>query len=134
MNGVQLRIALGVTSTYRTVSGPAAMVVAKLLPLNLLAMKRQKRCYDEISASELRQEKISAWQRRWDEEERACGPEGSFRTQVRGMEGQLERETPDCLNYGKVDTVEHTIYNCVTVRLMMRNEEAWAAVGRFADQ
>ncbi|KAL3276570.1 hypothetical protein HHI36_011944, partial [Cryptolaemus montrouzieri] len=41
------------------------------------------------------------------------------------------------LDCGEVDTVEHTIYNCVltsdnTVRLMLRSKEAWTAVVRFA--
>uniref|UniRef100_A0A0R3P360 Uncharacterized protein n=1 Tax=Drosophila pseudoobscura pseudoobscura TaxID=46245 RepID=A0A0R3P360_DROPS len=56
--------ALRVTCCFRTVSEDAALVVASLVPLDLLAAERQSGV--EV-ASERRERTIAQWQRRWDQ-------------------------------------------------------------------
>lgn len=70
---VQRRAALRVTCAYRTVSGAAVMVVAGVIPLDLLAVERQEifRRAPELgrgeAASVCRAETLQVWQRRWEE-------------------------------------------------------------------
>jgi hypothetical protein len=71
---VQRRAALRVACAYRSVSGPAVMVVAGVIPLDLLAVERQCifRFAPEIGRNEAaaaaRLETMQAWQDRWDSE------------------------------------------------------------------
>ena len=71
---VQRRAALRVACAYRTVSGPGVMVVAGVIPLDLLAVERQSifRFAPEIGRSEAaevaRMDTMQAWQDRWDGE------------------------------------------------------------------
>lgn len=73
MLAVQRRAALRVACSYRTVSTEGAMVVAGVIPLDLLAAERQSifRQASDIGRKEAsataRTETMQAWQRRWDE-------------------------------------------------------------------
>ena len=70
---VQRRAALRVSCAYRTVSGPAIMVVAGVIPLDLLAVEKQnifRRAPDlgrDEAAAEARLNTLRAWQERWDD-------------------------------------------------------------------
>ena len=73
---VQRRGALRVASAYRTVSEPAVMVIAGVIPVALLARERQaiyKRKGDEpreVVAREERQHTLDEWQLSWQNETR----------------------------------------------------------------
>jgi hypothetical protein len=69
---VQRRCALRITSSYRTVSEPAVLVIAGVIPLDLLAFER-RRIFESngtLSRAEARIHTMEAWQARWLEEER----------------------------------------------------------------
>ncbi|XP_035723738.1 uncharacterized protein LOC118442354 [Vespa mandarinia] len=71
---VQRRGALRIACSYRTVSEPAVLVVAGVIPIDLLAQERQfvhqQRCVlGKEEASRLaRSSSIEAWQSRWVQE------------------------------------------------------------------
>ena len=73
MEAVQRRGALRIASSYRTVSGPAVLVIANVVPIDLLAFER-KRTYDRTreigkqrAAAEARASTLATWQQRWAE-------------------------------------------------------------------
>ena len=73
MEVVQRRGALRIASSYRTVSGPAVLVIANVVPIDLLAFER-KRTYDRTreigkqrAAAEARASTLATWQQRWAE-------------------------------------------------------------------
>ena len=68
MEAVQRKGALGIASSYRTVSGPAVLVIANVLPIDLLAFER-KRTYDRMqeigkqrAAAEAHASTLATWQ------------------------------------------------------------------------
>ena len=74
MEEVQRRGALRIASSYRTVSGPAALVITNVVPIDLLAFE-QKRPYDRTreigkqrAIAEARESTLAMWQQRWAEE------------------------------------------------------------------
>lgn len=65
VNSLQRRMALQIISAYRTVSGPAAMVIAALLPLDLLAAERRRTSKDlKTTKNEHRLRTMREWQSR----------------------------------------------------------------------
>ncbi|WP_316206527.1 reverse transcriptase domain-containing protein, partial [Escherichia coli] len=74
LSSVQRRGALRVTSAYRTVSGPAVLVIAGIIPIELQAMER-KRTYERkktedgtaIVQKEERQVTMETWQKTWNQ-------------------------------------------------------------------
>ena len=96
---VQRRAALRVACAYRSVSGPAVMVVAGVIPLDLLAVERQnifRRAPDlgrDQAAAEARLETLRVWQERWD-----GGAEGRWTSRlIRDISPLLSR------TFGEVD-------------------------------
>jgi len=77
MGAVQRRAALRISSAYRTVSEPAALVVAGVVPIDLLAQERKTVFYtkSELGAEEAsrvaREASMHQWQERWQNESRA---------------------------------------------------------------
>lgn len=72
---VQRRAALRVTSAYRTVSEPAVLVVAGIVPIALLAQERKrayirKRQTGEDGPSDERDTTLNVWQRLWEDDGR----------------------------------------------------------------
>lgn len=73
---VQRRGALRVACSYRTVSEPAVMVIAGVIPIDLLALERKsvfERDADtsrEIASAQARRCSIIKWQERWNNEHR----------------------------------------------------------------
>lgn len=73
---VQRTSALRVASAYRTVSGPAVMVISGTIPIDLLAIERKRNWEAKrqdprlISAQDLRRETLQNWQRLWEAETR----------------------------------------------------------------
>lgn len=73
---VQRRAALRVASAYRTVSEPAVLIIAGVIPIALLAGERQAiyRRREEADKKKVRQEErastLASWQESWNEEER----------------------------------------------------------------
>lgn len=76
MAAAQRRGALRIASAYRTVSEPAVLVIAGVIPIDLLAEER-KNVYDKKghlgkkkAAEEARDLTVRKWQRAWEEETR----------------------------------------------------------------
>lgn len=72
---VQRRAALRVVSAYRTVSEPAVLVVAGVIPVALLAQERKrlyirKRRTGEVGTANERDATLAEWQRLWETEAR----------------------------------------------------------------
>lgn len=66
LRSAQRRIAIGVTRAYRTVSTDALLVLAGLLPWDLLAKERAARYQDgDLDLTQARQATIVAWQDEW---------------------------------------------------------------------
>ncbi|XP_031783013.1 uncharacterized protein LOC116416891 [Nasonia vitripennis] len=73
ITAVQRRGALRVACSYRTVSGEVVMIIAGVIPVDLLAIKR-KRIYERRNeankvtiATEERDRTMRKWQERWNE-------------------------------------------------------------------
>lgn len=72
MRAVQRRMALRICSAYRTVSGPAALVIAGVTPIELLASER-KRLFEagaEKNKANERTRTLEHWQAQWETEGR----------------------------------------------------------------
>ena len=76
MAAVQRRGALRVASAYRTVSEPAVLVIAGVMPIDLMARER-KQAYQRkpelgniAAASEAREHAPHTWKERWEHESR----------------------------------------------------------------
>ena len=76
INSVHRRAALRITSAYRTVSGPAVLVIAGAIPIYILA-KERRRIYlrkDEHSKIRVKREErdrsLLEWQEEWEREHR----------------------------------------------------------------
>lgn len=72
---IQRRGALRVASAYRTVSEPAALVVAGVIPIKLMAQERrqvyqEKKMRGEADTAEARQNTMRHWQECWERESR----------------------------------------------------------------
>lgn len=74
MEAVQRRGALRICSAYRTVSGPAAQIIAGVIPIDMLADER-RRVYirkgenaPRVVRKEERERTLNGWQNRWDQE------------------------------------------------------------------
>lgn len=92
---VQRRGALRIASAYRTVSEPAVLVIAGVIPIDLLALER-KRVYDgngTVSRAAARSHTMDEWQSRWEAESRG---RWSF-SLIGDLRGWTERE------HGEVD-------------------------------
>lgn len=72
-NRIQRLIAIRVISAYRTTSGAAALVIAGMLPFDLVAeesktlydAKRRSSSITEVSRADLRDQSMRTWQARW---------------------------------------------------------------------
>lgn len=77
MVSVQRMMALRICSSYRTVSAAASMVIAGVVPIDLLAkqrkrlyeLKRERNCNSERER-DARSQAIAQWQQRWETESR----------------------------------------------------------------
>ena len=65
ISSVYRRTALRVCCAYRTVSDEAALVVAGMIPIDLLAKERQLLYEKKLTAQEARERSLSEWQTRW---------------------------------------------------------------------
>ncbi|XP_046829264.1 uncharacterized protein LOC124428804 [Vespa crabro] len=80
MATVQRRVALRIACSYRTVSEPAVLVLARVIPIDLLSQERQfvhqqKSVLGKEEASRIaRSSIIEAWQSRWEQEPRGRCP------------------------------------------------------------
>jgi len=144
MGHVQRQGALRISSAYRTVSEPAILVVAGLIPWDLLAQERKKIFEDgrDIS-SQARIETIQEWQQRWQGEtrgrwtaevipevqpwiERKHGEINFYLTQFLTGHGYFRKylfkmgkvNDPACkmCNGAEEDDVRHTFFNCAYFR------------------
>ena len=76
MVAVQRSEAMRVACSYRTVSGPVVLVVAGMIPIDLLAkerktiFKRKSEMGKESARVEARASSMQCWQERWENEER----------------------------------------------------------------
>ena len=76
ISAVQRRGALRVASAYRTVSEPATLVIASVIPIDLLAFERQEIWNDRESQDralrkrQARQKTLERWQERWSTDTR----------------------------------------------------------------
>lgn len=76
MEAVQRRGALRICSAFRTVSAPAAQVIAGVIPIDILADERLRiyRRKDENASTRVKKEErertMNIWQRRWEREMR----------------------------------------------------------------
>ena len=76
MAGVQYRGALTVACSYRTVSAPAVLVIAGIIPIDLLAIERKvvferQPDIEKIQAKrQARTHSMELWQKRWEEDTR----------------------------------------------------------------
>ena len=76
MAGVQYRGALRVACSYRTVSAPAVLVIAGIIPIDLLAIERKviferQPDIEKIEAKrQARTRSMELWQKRWEEDTR----------------------------------------------------------------
>ncbi|KAJ8980486.1 hypothetical protein NQ317_013239 [Molorchus minor] len=112
---VQRRGALRIASAYRTVSEPAVLVIADVMPIDLRATER-KTAYstkEEVGAKEAkaraRIQAMQRWQERWREEHR-----GRFDAERRVLEGQIGHLDPDTI-----------------VEAMIRSQDVWNKVEVF---
>uniref|UniRef100_A0A1B6JZR0 Uncharacterized protein n=1 Tax=Homalodisca liturata TaxID=320908 RepID=A0A1B6JZR0_9HEMI len=147
---VQRRGALRISSAYRTVSEPAVLVIAGVIPIDLLALER-KRVYDgngTVSRATARSHTMDEWQTRWETESRG---RWSFRL-IGDLRGWTEREhgeggsnrmgkipSPEC-QYGDSDADDalHTFFKCIghvspetLIEEMLSSPESWNAVAAF---
>lgn len=184
---IQKRSALRVASAYRTVSEPAVLVVAGVMPIDLLA-KERKIAYQrkmeiggETARREARNQMMESWQRAWEQEERGRwtrrlikqvqpwmerkhGEIDYYLTQFltghgyfRSYLGKIGKtETQECLYcLGVADDANHTFFACDRweqcrkslqedigqlispdniVEAMLRGEDTWNRVTRFAEE
>ena len=63
---LQRKMALWITSAYRTVSTEAAQVMACTIPIDLLVKERERTYGTPERRKEARKESMSAWQQRWE--------------------------------------------------------------------
>lgn len=97
MTTVQRQSALRIACSYRTVSAQAVLVVAGVIPIDLLAFER-KRIYERTAdtsrqdaATTERQSTIQTWQQRWTE-----GSTGNWtRRLIKDLRPWIEREFGD---------------------------------------
>jgi hypothetical protein len=93
MGSVQRRAALRIASAYRTVSEPAALVVAGVIPIDLLAQERKQVYYTKsvLGAQEAtrtaREATMTLWQERWNREARGAWT----RRMIPELSGWVER-------------------------------------------
>lgn len=99
LSRVQRRGALRVASAYRTVSEPAVMVIAGVIPIYHLARERQAiyrrrpEVGRESAAAEERDRSFDCWQREWDAESRGRWTAGlipSIRPWVERQHGEVD--------------------------------------------
>ena len=71
---VQRTTALRIASAYRTVSAPILLVIADTIPADLLAAERMEIRTEKSAGNHItghfRENTISKWQRRWNDEDR----------------------------------------------------------------
>lgn len=153
VNRLQRRMALRITSSYRTVSGPAVMVVARVFPLHLLAKERATIAADgNMSREVAREETLNSWQGEWETDARGAwtrrlipnirgwytrrhGEVDHWLSQLltgHGAFGEYlhrfhRRQTPACLDCGEDDSVEHTFFGCL--RWEAERRAAWSKLG-----
>lgn len=141
MATVQRRGALRIASAYRTVSEPAVLVVAGVIPIDLLAFER-KQIFDgdgALNRAEARERTMEDWRNRWESDERGRWTArliGDLREWVEREHGEVDfyltqlltghgcfgaylhkmrkLASPEC-QYGDsdFDDVLHTFFHCV---------------------
>lgn len=134
---VQRKVAIRITSAYRTTSTKAILMIARTPPIDLLVEERSKIERGE-NKSETRETLLGKWQEKWDTDDgtanwtkrlirdikqwvdRKFGNVDYYLTQILtghgGFYAYLHRfslsNTDECQYCHQVDTAEHTLFEC----------------------
>lgn len=145
LSSIQRTTALRVASAYRTVSEAAVMVISGTIPIDLLIRERRikwkqrNQQENRLSAKEIRQHSLEAWQQRWQNEiygrwtaqlipilqtwiNRTYGDVNYYLTQILSGHGYFckylhkmgKASGPECI-YGdsSEDDAKHTVFECI---------------------